>query len=74
MKATNYEVSTLEKNVLNMICEGHTLDQIGRKLGMSGSLVGDLKNSMMNRFNAENTAHLLFMANSLGHVHLKCTS
>lgn len=59
-----------ESKVLRLICEGNTEGQIGLVLGYpSRKRVRKIKNTLFNKFNAINVAHLVYLAFMTGYLH-----
>lgn len=59
-----------ESQVLRLICEGNTEDQIALFLGFpSRKRVRKVKNTLFSKFNALNVAHLVYLAFMTGYLH-----
>lgn len=57
-----HELTEKEKDVLTYICMEYTSQQIGEKMGISARTVESIKERIMDRFGAKNTAGLVFFA------------
>jgi DNA-binding NarL/FixJ family response regulator len=59
---TDFELSEREKMVLRLICMEFTAHEIAQKMELSSRTVEAIKDRLMDRFGAKNTAGLVFFA------------
>lgn len=59
-------ISPREKEVLHLVSQGHTADEISSQLFISTNTVITHRKNLQQKLKARNTAHMVYLAHSMG--------
>lgn len=66
MRSQNIKISSREAQILNLMGNGFTSKEIGRKLFISNLTVDKHKRNMMHKFHARNSVQMVALAYQMG--------